>query len=92
MKIGEMHGMGGANMSAENITKAQVIKDATMASFILKNYQSGQTFLHYNGSYHSNNFEGIVWYLKKKNPKLIIVTINDIQAEDITKSAEKRKN
>ena len=85
MKMGGMHGMGGASMSAENITKAQVIKDVTMASFILKNYQSGQTFLHYNGSYHSNNFEGIVWHLKKKSPKLKIVTINTIQAEDITK-------
>jgi uncharacterized iron-regulated protein len=92
MKMGGMHGMGGSSMSAENITKAQVIKDATMASFILKNYQSGQTFLHYNGSYHSNNFEGIVWHLKKKNPKLKIVTINTIQAEDITKPAEKEKN
>ena len=92
MKMGGMHGMGGASMSAENITKAQIIKDATMASFILKNYQSGQTFLHYNGSYHSNNFEGIVWHLKKKNPKLKIVTINTIQAEDITKPAEKEKN
>jgi uncharacterized iron-regulated protein len=92
MKMGGMHGMGGSSMSAENITNAQVIKDATMASFILKNYQSGQTFLHYNGSYHSNNFEGIVWHLKKKNPKLKIVTINTIQAEDITKPAEKEKN
>lgn len=92
MKMGGMHGMGASSMSAENITKAQIIKDATMASFILKNYQSGQTFLHYNGSYHSNNFEGIVWHLKKKNPKLKIVTINTIQAEDITKPAEKEKN
>jgi uncharacterized iron-regulated protein len=92
MKMGGMHSSGGMGVSAENITKAQVIKDATMASFILKNYQSGQTFLHYNGSYHSNNFEGIVWHLKKKNPKLKIVTINTIQAEDITKPAEKEKN
>lgn len=92
MKMDGMHGMGRSSMSAENITKAQIIKDATMASFILKNYQSGQTFLHYNGSYHSNNFEGIVWHLKKKTPKLKIVTINTIQAEDITKPAEKEKN
>jgi uncharacterized iron-regulated protein len=92
MKMGGMHGSGGMSMSAENITKAQIIKDATMASFILKNYEKGQTFLHYNGSYHSNNFEGIVWHLKKKNPKLKILTINTIQAKDITQPSEKEKN
>jgi uncharacterized iron-regulated protein len=92
MKMGGMHGSGSMNMSAENITKAQIIKDATMASFILKNYQTGRMLLHYNGSYHSNNFEGIVWHLKKKNPKLKIVTINTIQAKDITQPSEKEKN
>ena len=92
MKMGGMHGSGGMSMSAENITKAQVIKDATMASFIMKNYEKGLTFVHYNGSYHSNNFEGIVWHLKKKNPELKIITINTIQAQDITQPAEKEKN
>lgn len=92
MKMGGIHGSGGVNMSAENIAKAQVIKDATMASFILKNYEAGRIFLHYNGSYHSNNFEGIVWHLKKKNPKLKIITINTIQAQDITQPSEKEKN
>jgi hypothetical protein len=92
MKMGGMHGSGGMSISAENITKAQVIKDATMASFILKNYEAGRTFLHYNGSYHSNNFEGIVWHLKKKNPNLKLLTINTIQAKDITQPAEKEKN
>jgi uncharacterized iron-regulated protein len=92
MKMGGMHGGGGMSMSAENITKAQIIKDASMANFILKNYETGRTFLHYNGSYHSNNFEGIVWHLKKKNPELKIVTINTIQARDITQPAEKEKN
>jgi uncharacterized iron-regulated protein len=92
MKMGGMHGSGGMNISAENITKAQIIKDATMASFILKNYEAGRTFLHYNGSYHSNNFEGIVWHLKKKNPNLKILTINTIQAQDIAQPAEKEKN
>ncbi|MCU0470217.1 MAG: ChaN family lipoprotein [Arcicella sp.] len=92
MNMGGMHGSGGMGMSAENITKAQIVKDATMANFILKNYQAGQTFLHYNGSYHSNNFEGILWHLKKKKPNLKIATINTVQADDITKPTEKEKN
>lgn len=92
MKMGGMHGSGGMSISAENITKAQIIKDATMANFILKNWQQEQCFLHYNGSYHSNNFEGIVWHLKRKNPALKIMTINTVEASDIEKPSEKVKN
>ena len=92
MKMGGMHGSGGTSISAENITKAQIIKDATMANFILKNWQQEQCFLHYNGSYHSNNFEGIVWHLKRKNPALKIMTINTVEASDIENPSEKVKN
>ncbi|MEA5260771.1 ChaN family lipoprotein [Arcicella aquatica] len=92
MKMGGMHGSGGTSISAENITKAQIIKDATMANFILKNWQQEQCFLHYNGSYHSNNFEGIVWHLKRKNPALKIVTINTIEESDIEHPSDKAKN
>ena len=58
----EMGGMS-AHMG-ENFPKAQAIKDATMAHFILANLSAGKTFLHFNGSYHSDNFESISWYLK----------------------------
>lgn len=92
MKMGGIHGMGGSTMSAGNITKAQIIKDATMANFILKNWEQGRTFLHYNGSFHSKNFEGIAWHLKAKIPNLTIVTIHTIEAQDITKPSEKEKN
>lgn len=49
----------------ENFPKAQAIKDATMAYFILQYYRPGSLFIHYNGSHHSENYEGIVWYLKR---------------------------
>ena len=52
----------------QNLPKSQAYKDATMAHFILKNWTKGQTFLHYNGAYHSNNHQGIAWYLKQANP------------------------
>ena len=52
-----MGGHGGEG--AENLPKAQAIKDATMAHFILKNKKEGHLFIHYNGSYHSDNKEGI---------------------------------
>lgn len=66
-----------------NIARAQAIKDATMAHSILKHWEEGQTFLHYNGSYHSDNYEGIVWWLKKERPGLNIVTISTVEQDTI---------
>jgi len=74
-----------------NITRAQAIKDATMAHFILMNFKKGQTFLHFNGSYHSDRFQSIVWYLKQANPSLNIVTISSVEQadlEDLSKESE----
>jgi len=73
-----MGGMGSGHVN-ENLPKAQAIKDATMAYFIMENWEQGQTFIHYNGTYHSDNFEGIVWYLKQQNPKLKILTIATVE-------------
>lgn len=67
---------------AANFPRAQAVKDATMAHFILQNWSPGQTLLHFNGSYHSNNFEGIVWYLRKQRPNLRILTISSIELEN----------
>ncbi len=87
VKMGGMHGSG-SSISAENMAKAQAIKDATMSHFILKNWKPEQTFLHFNGSYHSQNFEGIYWYLKKANPALKIVTIATTEEHDIQEPKE----
>jgi uncharacterized iron-regulated protein len=67
----------------ENLPKSQAIKDATMAYFILKNLASGQTFIHYNGSYHTDGHMGIVWYLKQANPNLKIVTIGSTEQDSL---------
>lgn len=67
----------------ENLPKSQAVKDATMAYFILKNLSAGQTFIHFNGSYHSDNFCGIVWYLKQTNPGLKIVTISSTEQDSV---------
>ncbi|WP_425576718.1 ChaN family lipoprotein [Nibrella saemangeumensis] len=80
-------GSGSANDAAKreqaaNFPRAQAIKDATMAHFILQNLSPGQTLLHFNGSYHSNNFEGIGWYLRKQRPDLRILTISSVELED----------
>jgi uncharacterized iron-regulated protein len=67
----------------ENLPKAQAIKDATMGYFIAKNLRPGTLFIHYNGSYHSDGFEGINWYLKKDKPNVKIVTIASVTQKDI---------
>ena len=77
--------------SSENLPKAQAIKDATMAHFILQNWEKGKIFLHYNGTYHSDNFEGIVWYLNQENPDLNIVTISTVEQDTITELKEDNK-
>lgn len=67
----------------ENLPKSQAIKDATMAHFILKNLAAGQTFIHYNGSYHSDNHTAIEWYLKQSRPDLKIVTIGSTEQDSV---------
>jgi len=67
----------------QNLPKSQAVKDATMAYFILKNYSSGKTLIHFNGSYHSDHHQGIEWYLRKSNPKLKILTIASTEQDEI---------
>jgi len=67
----------------ENLPKAQAAKDATMAEFILKNWSPGKLFLHYNGSYHSDDFQSIVWYLLQANPDLKILTISSVEQKEV---------
>lgn len=82
-----MEGMG--SHVNENFPKAQAIKDATMAHFILENWSPGQLLIHYHGAYHSDNFESIYWYLKQHNPELNIVTITTVLQEDNSALTEK---
>lgn len=75
--------MGGGR--GETFPKAQAIKDATMAHFILENYREGALFVHYHGTYHTDNFEGILWYLKLQRPDLKYITISTVEQEDVSK-------
>ena len=75
-----------------NFARAQAIKDATMAYFILQNLKPGQTLLHVNGDYHSKNFEGIVWYLRQQRPALKILTLSSVELPDIDKPTRENRN
>lgn len=87
--IDGMKGMGGHG--GETIAKAQAIKDATMAYFILQNFKKGNMFFHFNGSYHSDNYQGICWYLKKMDKNLKIKTISTVSQDDINKLDDENK-
>jgi uncharacterized iron-regulated protein len=74
------------------LVMAQATKDATMAYFILKNIKSNYTFLHFNGSYHSDNYEGILWYIKRERPNINFATITTVSQDSVNKLLEKNKN
>jgi len=79
-----MHGMPGMGSKPnENLPRAQAIKDATMAYFITGNLEPGKLFIHYNGAYHSDNYLGIIYYLKLYRPGIKVVTISTVLQEEI---------
>lgn len=89
----DMLSMGGDAMghASANLPKAQAIKDATMANSILKYWQKGQTLIHYNGSYHSDRYMGIIWYLKKYNPDVKVATITTVLQDNINNMSDEYK-
>ena len=71
-----------------NIQIAQASKDATMAHFSLKNFNSGDFLLHFQGSYHSNYNQGIIWWINKIRPGLnikSITTVTQSEWDEMTK-------
>lgn len=79
----EMQGHGSINLA-----DAQAIKDATMSHFIMKHWQSGQLFIHYNGAYHSDAYESMNWFLLRANPDLKIVTISTVEQDNLDELGE----
>ena len=77
------HLQGMPEKMRENMPKAQAIKDATMAHFIIQSLRRKHLMIHYNGSYHSNDYEGIVWYLNTYKPGLKILTITTESVPDV---------
>ena len=79
--------MGAPHMSV-NLAQAQAMKDATMATFILKNFLAdSMIFLHFSGAYHIENYEGVVWmtkmYLRKGSTSPKIMTISCVEQDDL---------
>lgn len=77
----EMKGIPGHN--SPYLPKAQAIKDATMAWTIAQYAGKGDLFIHFNGSYHTDNFQGIIWYLNKYKPGLKIMAISSVEQKEV---------
>jgi len=75
-----MQGHGG-----DNFPKSQAIKDATMANSIVENLEENSIFIHYNGSFHSDFYQGVYWYIKQERPNLKITTIATVTQKDLSK-------
>jgi uncharacterized iron-regulated protein len=69
--------MGGHAMGL-NMVEAQAFKDASMAKFILVNSKPDSKMIHFNGAFHSDFYQGILWYLKKEKPAAKILTITTV--------------
>jgi uncharacterized iron-regulated protein len=85
--VAMMGGHGG-----DNLPKAQAIKDATMAYFISQSLPGEGVFMHINGSYHSDNKEGIIWYLLEEYaPKSKIMTITTVEQSQLEELEEENQ-
>jgi len=89
MSMPGMPGMGAR--PNPNFPRAQAIKDATMAHFIAVNLPAGKIFIHYNGAYHSDNYLGIIHYLKLYMPGIKVATISTVLQEDISDLEQENK-
>ena len=78
--------------STDNLPMAQAIKDATMAESILMHLKPNALFVHFNGSYHSDYYQGIGWYLKRERPSLRILTIGTTSQAALKKLAKENYN
>jgi uncharacterized iron-regulated protein len=76
-----------------NFVRAQAIKDATMAYSIYQSMLVDGYYYHLNGAYHSDYFQGILWYLQKYTgvKSEAILTISTVSQSDITKLSDEHK-
>ncbi|MDI6833546.1 MAG: ChaN family lipoprotein, partial [Bacteroidales bacterium] len=94
----QMPAMGRAHTTKLYLDQAQAIKDATMAWNIMKNLDENKKFIHFNGAYHSDYHQSIIWYLnyylkenKNNNYQLLTITVqevDDIELPPVENSAD----
>jgi uncharacterized iron-regulated protein len=66
------------HMKGMYMLEAQALKDAPMAQSIARSLTPNSIFLHINGAFHSDFYQGIAWYLRKSKPDLKMVFISTV--------------
>ncbi|NVK64463.1 MAG: ChaN family lipoprotein [Flavobacteriales bacterium] len=74
-----------------DLVKAQAIKDATMGHSIAQYISDSSTFIHFNGAFHSNYYQGILWYLNQYSNSVNACTISTVSQSDIKKLDKEHK-
>lgn len=83
-----MMGMSNDHATGMNFVYSQAIKDATMAHFIDRYWKENYKFIHFNGSFHTDFHQGIIWYLQRLRPNLNYVSIATVEQENCSKLEE----
>jgi len=78
------HGGQMSEGTLKRIFQAQVLWDATMAYSISQFYRENPAvpIVHFNGSFHSEHYMGVVGHLKRVHKELNIVTLTVIPSSD----------
>ena len=89
----EIRKMGGHEMGG-NMMESQAFKDATMAMHILKYLELNFQVLHFNGAFHSDYYQGILWYVQQTQTgkKKKYMTISTVSQNDISKLDQENLN
>ena len=74
-----------AHMGGGNMLEAQALKDATMAKYILQELREDNQIIHYNGAYHSDYYQGILWYIQQSKPLIKVTTISTVSQQKVNK-------
>ena len=82
--------LDGTMHMGKNFVYSQAIKDATMGYFIAQSLKADSVFYHINGSYHSDFFQGILWYVNyyAQVDYDDMLTISTVTQEDTGKLSE----
>lgn len=75
-----------------NIQIAQASKDATMAHFSLKHFSPGDFLFHFQGSYHSNYNQGIIWWINKIKPGVNIKSVTTVMQSEWDEMSKEEKS
>jgi hypothetical protein len=60
--------------------------------FSVKNFNQGDLLFHFEGSYHSNYQQGIIWWINKIKPGLKIKSITTVMQSEWNEMTANEKN